>query len=101
MAAVTQRAVQFCRGGFTGFQVEHLYASLGAAGRQRRTTSLRSVRRFEEFLGHDLGEASHEAVRRWVDVLRQQAIGDRREIQRNTTWGGPCLTRGGAQNETV
>jgi len=37
-----------------------------------------SVRRFEEFLGHDLGEASQESVRRWVDVLRQQAIGPSR-----------------------
>jgi len=34
-----------------------------------------SARRFEEFLGCDLGEASQEHVRRWVDVLRQQAIG--------------------------
>jgi site-specific recombinase XerD len=34
-----------------------------------------SARRFEEFLGHDLGDASQESVRRWVDVLRQQAIG--------------------------
>jgi integrase/recombinase XerD len=37
-----------------------------------------SARRFEEFLGHDLGEASQESVRRWVDVLRQQAIGPSR-----------------------
>ncbi|MDR3671246.1 MAG: tyrosine-type recombinase/integrase [Holophaga sp.] len=34
-----------------------------------------SARRFEEYLGHDLADASQEAVRRWVDVLRQQAIG--------------------------
>jgi len=34
-----------------------------------------SARRFEEFLGHDLAEASQESVRRWVDVLREQAIG--------------------------
>jgi integrase/recombinase XerD len=34
-----------------------------------------SVRRFEAFLGHDLGDASQESVRRWVDHLRQQAIG--------------------------
>ena len=38
-----------------------------------------SVRRFEEFLGHDLGEASQESVRRWVDVLRLQTIGPSRE----------------------
>ena len=37
-----------------------------------------SARRFEEFLGHDLCEASQESVRRWVDVLRQQAIGPSR-----------------------
>ena len=40
-----------------------------------------SARRFEEFLGHDLGEASQESVRRWVDVLRQQAIGASRLSQ--------------------
>jgi len=34
-----------------------------------------SVQRFEETLGHDLGEANQEAVRCWVDVLRQQATG--------------------------
>jgi len=34
-----------------------------------------SARRFEEFLGHDPSDASQESVRRWVDVLRQQAIG--------------------------
>jgi site-specific recombinase XerD len=34
-----------------------------------------SARRFEEFLGHDPIDASQESVRRWVDVLRQQAIG--------------------------
>jgi len=34
-----------------------------------------SVRRFEEFLGHELADASQEVVRRWVDHLRGQAIG--------------------------
>jgi site-specific recombinase XerD len=34
-----------------------------------------SVRRFEAFLGHDLDDASQESIRRWVDHLRQQAIG--------------------------
>lgn len=34
-----------------------------------------SVRRFEEFLGHELADASQESVRRWVDHLRGQAIG--------------------------
>ena len=50
---------------------------LEMANRAPRTISqyVSSVRRFEEFLGHDLGEASQESVRRWVDVLRQQAIG--------------------------
>ena len=34
-----------------------------------------SARRFKEYLGHDLADAGQEAVRCWVDVLRQQAIG--------------------------
>jgi integrase/recombinase XerD len=34
-----------------------------------------SVRRFEEYLGHDLADASQEAVRCWVDHLRSQAVG--------------------------
>jgi site-specific recombinase XerD len=34
-----------------------------------------SIRRFEAFLGHDLEDASQEAVRRWVDFLRQEATG--------------------------
>lgn len=34
-----------------------------------------SVRRFEEYLGHDPVDASQESVRRWVDILRQEAIG--------------------------
>jgi len=37
-----------------------------------------SVRRFEEFLGTDLGEAGQEAVRRWVEHLRAQPIGPER-----------------------
>ena len=37
-----------------------------------------SGRRFKEFLGHDFADAGQEAVRRWVDVLRQQAIGTSR-----------------------
>ena len=37
-----------------------------------------SVRRFEEFLGNELAEASQESVRRWVDHLRAQAIGPSR-----------------------
>jgi len=34
-----------------------------------------SARRFEEYLGHDVADASQEAVRRWVDHLRGQAVG--------------------------
>jgi site-specific recombinase XerD len=34
-----------------------------------------SVRRFEEYLGLDLADASQEAVRCWVDHLRSQAVG--------------------------
>ena len=34
-----------------------------------------SARRFEEFLGIELADASQESVRRWVDHLRSQAIG--------------------------
>jgi site-specific recombinase XerD len=50
---------------------------LEMANRAPRTVQqyVASARRFEEFLGHDLVEASQESVRRWVDVLRQQAIG--------------------------
>jgi len=53
---------------------------LEMANRAHRTIQqyVASARRFEEFLGHDLGEASQESVRRWVDVLRQQAIGPSR-----------------------
>ena len=34
-----------------------------------------SARRFEEFLGIELADASQESVRRWVDHLRSQAVG--------------------------
>ena len=34
-----------------------------------------SIRRFEEFLGQELGDASQESIRRWVDHLRSQAVG--------------------------
>jgi site-specific recombinase XerD len=34
-----------------------------------------SIRRFEEFLGQELADASQESIRRWVDHLRSQAIG--------------------------
>ena len=37
-----------------------------------------SARKFEEFLGMELREASQEAIRRWVDFLRRQAISDSR-----------------------
>jgi site-specific recombinase XerD len=34
-----------------------------------------SIRRFEEFLGLELADASQESIRRWVDHLRSQAVG--------------------------
>jgi integrase/recombinase XerD len=34
-----------------------------------------SVRRFEEYLGHELADASQEAIRSWVEHLRSQAVG--------------------------
>jgi integrase/recombinase XerD len=34
-----------------------------------------SIRRFEEFLGQELADASQESIRRWVDHLRSQAVG--------------------------
>jgi site-specific recombinase XerD len=34
-----------------------------------------SARRFEEFAGIELADASQESVRRWVDHLRSQAVG--------------------------
>ncbi|WP_306598614.1 tyrosine-type recombinase/integrase [Geothrix sp. 21YS21S-2] len=50
---------------------------LRMAGRAERTIELyvASARRFEEFLGQDLPDASQEAIRRWVDHLRGQAVG--------------------------
>jgi len=50
---------------------------LRMAGRAERTVEnyVGSVRRFEDFLGHDLADASQETVRRWVDHLRGQAVG--------------------------
>ena len=50
---------------------------LEMAGRAPKTTQqyVASARRFEEFLGHDPVDASQESVRRWVDILRQEAIG--------------------------
>lgn len=50
---------------------------LRMAGRAERTIEnyVGSVRRFEDFLGRDLAEASQDTVRRWVDHLRGQVIG--------------------------
>jgi integrase/recombinase XerD len=39
---------------------------------------LASAQRFEDFLGMDLGEASQEAIRRWVDFLKCQALSNSR-----------------------
>jgi len=50
---------------------------LRMANRATRTIQLyvASIRRFEEFLGQELAEASQESVRRWMDHLRGQAVG--------------------------
>jgi site-specific recombinase XerD len=47
------------------------------ANRAVRTikTYVSSVRRFEEYLGHEPADANQETVRRWVDHLRGQAVG--------------------------
>ena len=57
--------------------VSRFAGDLQMANRAVRTieTYVASVRRFEEYLGHDLADASQEAVRRWVDHLRGQAVG--------------------------
>jgi len=50
------------------------------ANRARGTIQqyLASIRRFEEFLGTDVAEASQEAIRAWVDHLQLQPIGPER-----------------------
>jgi len=57
--------------------VSRFAGDLRMANRAVRTieTYVASVRRFEEYLGHDLADASQETVRRWVDHLRGQAVG--------------------------
>jgi len=57
--------------------VSRFTGDLRMANRAVRTIEnyVGSVRRFEEYLGHDLADASQEAVRRWVDHLRSQAVG--------------------------
>ena len=53
---------------------------LQMANRAEQTIKLYvgSIRRFEEFLGHELADASQETVRKWVDHLRGQAVGPSR-----------------------
>lgn len=34
-----------------------------------------SARKFEDYLGHDLADATQEEIRRWVDILRGWAVG--------------------------
>jgi site-specific recombinase XerD len=60
--------------------VSRFAGDLRMANRAVRTieTYVSSVRRFEEYLGQDLADASQEAVRRWVDYLRGQAVGGSR-----------------------
>jgi site-specific recombinase XerD len=57
--------------------VSRFAGDLRMANRAIRTIQnyVASVRRFEEYLGYDLADASQEAVRRWVDHLRGQAVG--------------------------
>ena len=57
--------------------LSRLSSDLRMAGRAERTIEnyVGSARRFEDFLGHDLADASQETVRRWVDHLRSQAVG--------------------------
>jgi site-specific recombinase XerD len=57
--------------------VSRFAGDLRMANRAVRTIEnyVGSVRRFEDYLGHDLADASQEAVRRWVDHLRGQAVG--------------------------
>lgn len=57
------------------------------AGRAERTIEnhVGSVRRFEDFLGCDLAEASQETIRRWVDHLLGQAVGASRLGQHYAT----------------
>jgi len=60
--------------------VSRFAGDLRMANRAVRTieTYVSSVRRFEEYLGQDPADASQEAVRRWVDYLRGQAVGGSR-----------------------
>ena len=60
--------------------VSRFAGDLRMANRAVRTieTYVSSVRRFEDYLGQDLADASQEAVRRWVDYLRGQAVGGSR-----------------------
>lgn len=60
--------------------LSQLEGDLRMANRAKGTIQqyLASVRRFEEFLGSDLGEAGLEAIRRWVEHLQGQPIGPER-----------------------
>lgn len=57
-----------------------LEGDLRMADRAKGTVQqyLASIRRFEEFLGTDLGEAGQEPIRRWVEHLQAQPIGPER-----------------------
>jgi site-specific recombinase XerD len=60
--------------------LSRLEKDLRMADRAEGTTQqyLASVRRFEEFLGMDMEEASQEAIRGWVEHLQLQPIGPER-----------------------
>ena len=60
--------------------LRRLEGDLRMADRAKGTIQqyLASIRRFEEFLGTDLGEAGQEPIRRWVEHLQAQPIGPER-----------------------
>ena len=57
--------------------LSRLAGDLRMANRATGTIQLyvASIRRFEEFLGQELADASQESIRQWVDHLRSQAVG--------------------------
>ena len=60
--------------------LSRLEGDLQMAARAKGTIQqyLASIRRFEEFLGTEVGEANQEAIRHWVDHLQTQPIGPER-----------------------
>jgi len=60
--------------------LSRLEGDLQMAARAKGTIQqyLASIRRFEEFLGTEVGEANQEGIRHWVDHLQTQPIGPER-----------------------